>query len=230
MGKGVSSAVPVGTLRVAHPTRWNLRPFSGLEIVEGSRLQGGKPLCRKRSDMAGRKPRNARHARKKPPTKTRASFFSDSGIRGSTRRSDTNPRPRLLPTRTRSGGGRRSRPHPALATGARAETTRGRTRRRSGWGPADPLRRRRSLGFFFRLFLGQCRVHPDPGKVDELIAQLRRLRPPGQADAFARIVVILLGFRQDRHLPTSRPPSGSRTQFAESVGAIRDSWPHEKLH
>jgi hypothetical protein len=30
-----------GRHRIAHPTRWNLRPFSGLEIIERSRLQGG---------------------------------------------------------------------------------------------------------------------------------------------------------------------------------------------
>jgi hypothetical protein len=66
------------------------------------------------------------------PTRTRASFFSDSGIHGSKQRSDTSRRPRPLPTRARSGGRLRLRPSLARTTGVRARTTHARTRRRSG--------------------------------------------------------------------------------------------------
>jgi hypothetical protein len=38
-------------------------------------------------------------------------------------------------------------------------------------------------------------------KLDELVGQLRRFRPPGQPDTFARIAVILLGLRQHGHPP-----------------------------
>src|SRR5262249_15951376 len=68
-------------------------------------------------------------------------LFSGFGIHGSARRTDTNPRPPLLPTRRRSGGRRRSRPSPARTTGVGARTTRARIRRRSGSGRPDPARR-----------------------------------------------------------------------------------------
>ena len=88
----------MGTLGFAHPTRWNLKPCSGFEVTEHpassvSKLLPGprgaprpkrrKPPCGKRSDIAGRRRRNARHARRKPPTRTRARFFSGFGIHGS---------------------------------------------------------------------------------------------------------------------------------------------------
>jgi hypothetical protein len=129
-------------LRFIHGFDWNPTAFSGVELFTPrdlirarrapQRRKGWKRPCRKRSDIAGSKPRSARHARKKPPTRTRASFFSDSGIHGSKQRSDTSRRPRPLPTRARSGGRLRSRPSLARTTGVRARTTHARTRRRSG--------------------------------------------------------------------------------------------------
>ena len=90
--------------------------------------------------------------------------------------------------------------------------------------------RRRPSRPFLRVFLGQRRVHPDAGKVDELVAQLRGFRPPGQADAFARIVVVFLGFRQHGHQPAVDALQASiETQLAEGVGPIRDSWAMKKV-
>src|SRR5262245_59250053 len=111
------------------------------EIRESQQAPKGEPSCGKRSDIAGRRRRNARHARRKPPTRTRARFFSGFGIHGSARRTETNPCPPLLPTRRCSGGRRRSRPSPARTTGVGARTTRARIRRRSGSGRPDPARR-----------------------------------------------------------------------------------------
>src|SRR5262249_27278780 len=106
--------------------------------IENAASSKGEPSCGKRSHIAGRRRRNERPARRKPATRTRARFFLGFGIHGSARRTDTNPRPPLLPTRRRSGGRRRSRPSPARTTGVGARTTRARIRRRSGSGRPGP--------------------------------------------------------------------------------------------
>jgi hypothetical protein len=67
----------------------NIHASSG--VIRGIPVKGRKPSCGKRSDIVGRRRRSARHALKKLPTKTRASFLSGFGIPGLARRTDTNP-------------------------------------------------------------------------------------------------------------------------------------------
>jgi hypothetical protein len=64
---------------------------ASLGVNRGIPVKGRKPSCGKRSDIVGRRRRSARHALKKLPTKTRASFLSGFGIPGLARRTDTTP-------------------------------------------------------------------------------------------------------------------------------------------